>query len=210
MAEVIPFGQPILVGHHSEGRDRRYRGRIHDKFGKSFALQDKAKHYEQKAASVGTGGISSDDPDAIQKLRAELEGCEQSQERMKAANKAIRAHKTADTQIAALLALGFNDKQASELVKPDFAGRIGFADYSLKNNNANMRRIKGRIAELEKNTTRLAVERVGKGFRIVKTRKKTESCSFLTASQMRPQESYSNPTVSTGVRAATVNLGFAS
>ncbi|QGG78967.1 DUF3560 domain-containing protein (plasmid) [Pseudomonas syringae USA011] len=164
MAEVIPFGQPILVGHHSEGRDRRYRGRIHDKFGKSFALQDKAKHYEQKAASVGTGGISSDDPDAIQKLRAELEGCEQSQERMKAANKAIRAHKTADTQIAALLALGFNDKQASELVKPDFAGRIGFADYSLKNNNANMRRIKGRIAELEKNTTRLAVERVGKGF----------------------------------------------
>ncbi|MFG9957598.1 DUF3560 domain-containing protein, partial [Pseudomonas aeruginosa] len=25
MASAIPFGQPILVGHHSEGRDRRYR-----------------------------------------------------------------------------------------------------------------------------------------------------------------------------------------
>ena len=37
MADVIPFGQPILVGHHSEGRDRRYRERIHNTFGKAFA-----------------------------------------------------------------------------------------------------------------------------------------------------------------------------
>lgn len=42
MISVIPFGQPVLVGHHSEGRDRRYRGKIHDTFGKSFALQEKA------------------------------------------------------------------------------------------------------------------------------------------------------------------------
>ena len=27
-AEGIPFGQPILVGHHSERRDRNYRARI--------------------------------------------------------------------------------------------------------------------------------------------------------------------------------------
>ena len=53
MASVIPFGQPILVGHHSEKRDRNYRGRIHDTFGKAFAALDKAKHYEEKAASVG-------------------------------------------------------------------------------------------------------------------------------------------------------------
>ncbi|MEE8059026.1 MAG: DUF3560 domain-containing protein [Pseudomonadales bacterium] len=32
MAPVIPFGQPILVGHHSEHRDRRYRDRIHNTF----------------------------------------------------------------------------------------------------------------------------------------------------------------------------------
>ena len=35
MASAIPFGQPILVGHHSEGRDRRYRDRIHNTFGKA-------------------------------------------------------------------------------------------------------------------------------------------------------------------------------
>jgi len=34
MADAIPFGQPILVGHHSEGRDRRYRARIEGKFSK--------------------------------------------------------------------------------------------------------------------------------------------------------------------------------
>ena len=84
MAQAIPFGQPILVGHHSETRDRNYRDRIHTTYGKAFALQDKAKHYEQKAASVGTGGISSDDPDAIEKLRAELANVEQAQERREA------------------------------------------------------------------------------------------------------------------------------
>lgn len=32
MAEVIPFGQPILVGHHSERRDRNYRSKISSGF----------------------------------------------------------------------------------------------------------------------------------------------------------------------------------
>ncbi|ATB60844.1 MULTISPECIES: DUF3560 domain-containing protein [Xanthomonas] len=62
MAGVIPFGQPILVGHHSESRDRNYRERIHKTFGKAFTEMDNAKHYASKAAAVGTGGISSDDP----------------------------------------------------------------------------------------------------------------------------------------------------
>ena len=164
MGEAIPFGQPILVGHHSEKRDRNYRERIHNTFGKAFALQDKAKHYEQKAASVGTGGISSDDPDAIEKLRAELADMEASQERMKAANKAIRTNKTPETRAAALVALGFSEKQAAQLLEKDFAGRIGFPNYALTNNNGNMRRVRGRIAELEKRRQRADVERVGQGF----------------------------------------------
>ena len=35
-ASVIPFGQPILVGHHSEGRDRNYRADISRDFERSF------------------------------------------------------------------------------------------------------------------------------------------------------------------------------
>jgi hypothetical protein len=164
MAEVIPFGQPILVGHHSETRDRNYRNRINNTFGKAFAEQDKAEHYAQKAASVGTGGISSDDPDAIRKLRDELASAEKSQALMKAANKAIRGNKTTETQVAALVALGFTEEKAAEIVTPDFCGRVGFPSYALSNNNANMARIKGRIADLEKRDQRADVERAGNGF----------------------------------------------
>lgn len=164
MAEAIPFGQPILVGHHSEKRDRNYRDRIHNTFGKAFSELDKAKHYESKAAAVGTGGISSDDPEAIDKLRAELAQLEQAQERMKAANKAIRANKTPEGQIAALVGLGFKEAQAAELVKPDFCGRVGFASYALSNNTANMRRVRLRIEELAKRRERADFEQQGPGF----------------------------------------------
>ena len=40
--------------------------------------------------SVGTGGISSDDPQAVEKLEAKLAALEKNQEMMKAANAAIR------------------------------------------------------------------------------------------------------------------------
>lgn len=52
MASVIPFGQPILVGHHSEKRDRNYRDRIHNTFGKAFNEMDKAEHYRNKAENA--------------------------------------------------------------------------------------------------------------------------------------------------------------
>lgn len=154
MAELIPFGQPILVGHHSEGRDRRYRGRIHDKFGKAFAALDKSEHYAEKAKTVGTGGISSDDPEALQKLRAKLTNLQRNHEHMKAANRAIRASKTEEERIIALTAIGLTEEQARELTKPDYMGRIGYAPFSLANNNANMHRIQQRIDELERAQSR--------------------------------------------------------
>lgn len=33
MASRIPFGQPVLLGHHSEQRDRNFRDRIHNTMG---------------------------------------------------------------------------------------------------------------------------------------------------------------------------------
>lgn len=52
MAGAIPFGQPILIGHHSEQRDRNYRDKIYNTFGKSFKLQEKAEYYKDKAESA--------------------------------------------------------------------------------------------------------------------------------------------------------------
>lgn len=152
MADVIPFGQPILVGHHSEGRDRRYRKRIRDLMGKSVHLDKKAAHYENKVQNLESDHvISSDDPDAIQKLKAKLAGMEKNQEIMKAGNKIIKSKKLNEVEkVDGLVALGLTEKQALEIMQPDFCGRIGFASFNLTNNNANMKRVKDRITQLEK------------------------------------------------------------
>jgi len=45
---------------------------------------------------------------------------------------------------------GLSESNATEILKPDFAGRVGFASYSLTNNNATIRTVKGRIVEMER------------------------------------------------------------
>ena len=147
MGDAIPLGQPILVGHHSEKSDRAYRKRMNGHYDKAMELSRKAEYYEQKAESVGRGGISSDDPDAIKKLTEKLDGLKACQEKMKAANRAIRMKDT-EKGNAKLREQGYTDEQIEELRKPDFCGRVGYPDYALSNNNANIHRIEGRIKEL--------------------------------------------------------------
>lgn len=150
MADVIPFGQPILVGHHSEGRDRRYRARIWRTQDRCLELQRKAAYFRQKASSVGEGGISSDDPEAIEQLQARLAKLQKKQEAMKRVNAIIRKHKAQETAIPELVALGLSESTARSTLKPDFCGRIGIPSYALTNNNANIHRIQERIAHLAK------------------------------------------------------------
>ena len=104
-----------------------------------------------KIRSVGTGGISSDDPQAVEKLEAKLAALEKHQELMKAANAAIRMKDPAKGD-AKLAELGYTPEDIAKLRAPDFCGRIGYPAYALQNNNANIRRIRGRIAELKKRT----------------------------------------------------------
>ena len=58
-ATGIPFGQPILVGHHSEKRHRAAIARSDAAMRKSVDEGKKADALRSKAASVGTGGIAS-------------------------------------------------------------------------------------------------------------------------------------------------------
>lgn len=104
-----------------------------------------------KIRSVGTGSISSDDPQAVEKLEAKLATLEKHQEMMKAANAAIRMKDPAKGD-AKLAELGYTPEDIAKLRAPDFCGRIGYPAYELQNNNANIRRIRGRIAELKKRT----------------------------------------------------------
>lgn len=152
MASVIPLGQPILVGHHSEKRHRNHLDRIHNTYGKGFELGDRAKYYAEKAAAAESNTtISSDDPEAVTKLKEKIAKAEASQETMRAFNKCLRKGDN-----AGMLALVGSQAMVDELSKPDFCGRVGFADYQLTNNSGNIRRMKERVAGLEKraaNTT---------------------------------------------------------
>lgn len=147
--EGIVMGQPILVGHHSEGRHRGAIKRANDCMRKSVEQSRYAEELQRRADAVGTGGISSDDPDAVKKLREQLAGLVSNQERMKAANKVVKSKKSDQDKIAALVVQGFTQESAAELLRPDYAGRVGFPAYALSNNNANMRRIEQRIKDLE-------------------------------------------------------------
>ena len=109
----------------------------------------------KKIRSVGTGGIMSDDKNAIAKLTAKLEKLEKHQATMKAANAAVRMKDTAKGD-AKLREMGYTDEEIKQLRTPDFCGRVGYPDYEMKNNNANIRRIKERIAALEKEAQQAA------------------------------------------------------
>ena len=148
MASVIPFGQPILVGHYSEGRDRRYRDRIHRTFVKGFELAKEAQDVERRAdAAERNTAISSDDPEAVDKLQEKIARLKAEQAHMVAVNRALRGKKT-DDEISALTGGALTPAAVAELRKPDFCGRTGYADYQLKNNSSNIRRLEQRAGHL--------------------------------------------------------------
>ena len=92
----IPMGQPILVGHHSEGRHRRDLNRIDSNMRKSIEAEEKANYYKEKAANAQNSyAISSDDPEAIVKLIEKYNLLVKNQEFMKSANKIVKNKKIA-------------------------------------------------------------------------------------------------------------------
>lgn len=92
--------------------------------------------------------IKSGDEDAVGKLEKKLEELKATQERMKAANRAIRMKDT-EKGNEKLREMGFSEMQINELRTPDFCGRLGFPDYALTNNNANIHRVEGRLRGLK-------------------------------------------------------------
>ena len=91
IADIIPLGQPILVGHHSEKMHRRDLERINNHERKSIEEAKKAEYYENKAQNIiNPKQISSDDPEAIQKLQEKLKEMEKEREKIKNENKEAR------------------------------------------------------------------------------------------------------------------------
>lgn len=139
--EMIPPGQPILIGHHSEKGHRAALRRIDNHFKKSLELHHEAKELEHRAAAVGTGGISSDDPDAPEKLTAKLKAKKALRERMKRVN-ALWRKRDAEGLKAEGLEL--------EALDREIAGRYSwekqpFPKWQIQNLGAEIRRLEQRI-----------------------------------------------------------------
>lgn len=162
--EGIVFGQPILVGHHSEGRHRAAIKRHDQNMNAGCRAMDKAQHYDRRAeAAESNHAISGDDPAAIDKLRAKLAQLQVAQEKMRAANKLARK---GDRD--GLAALGFNETTINELLNPKYSyEKPGFQGWQLSNNNANIKRVRQRIEQLEKAEARGTVEIEASGVRVV-------------------------------------------
>lgn len=166
--DAIPFGQPILVGHYSEGRDRNYRNRAVGKIGKAVLLDRQADDLERRADTAASNrAISNDDPSASDKLREKITKAKRLQSAMKAANRIIQSkpkYECTDAKMLDLIALDIPDP--GRLFTPDFGGRIGFPSYALQNNNANIRRMRERLAEIEANAGNETSETEYAGFTV--------------------------------------------
>ena len=93
IAGMIPFGQPILVGHHSEKKHRRDADRIHDGMVASIEHQRKADEFRRRADEIekaAARAVYSDDSDAVEKLRQRIAEREEELRLKKAANAACK------------------------------------------------------------------------------------------------------------------------
>ena len=168
-------GEPVKIGHHSEKRHRRLIENADKDMQKGCEAVKKSEHYDRKAAVIertltGKGAISSDAPDALERLREKLEKLEGRQAHMKAVNAVVRAKPRGEAtleKLEKLEGLGFTESSALQAFKPDYCGRVGFPAYALTNNNANVRRIKERIAQLKQLEGAENVEEEVGGVRLV-------------------------------------------
>jgi len=164
IAKTIPMGQPILVGHHSERGHRADLKRIDRGMRKSIEKSKEADELQRRAEAVGTGGVSSDDPEAVQKLQVKLEDLERRQEWMKKVNAAWRSagkpEPNAAPEVWAKVGeVGGIESSLLNQLRLDMAKRwhwqpgAPFPGYSLSNLSADVRRVRARIDELKKAST---------------------------------------------------------
>jgi len=136
----IPFGQPILVGHHSQKRHERDLDRMWNKTQKSFDAATKARELETRLKNIPSNtAILSDDPQALKKLRLKLKALEDSRDKMKAYNKKARKDKSLKS----------------------------YETWQLTNLGANIRTTAGRIKEIEAKDKMADVSKSKKGLKLV-------------------------------------------
>lgn len=146
-ADLIPFGQPILVGHHSEGRDRRTCDSIAAGFDRAHEHGKKADEMRSKAANIrgaSDRAIYSDDPDAVERLAEKIAGLEAEKARIKAYNATCKKG-APDLDL-------LDEKQRANILSTIRVGMArpdgGFPSYALSNLNGTLNSTRKRLTAL--------------------------------------------------------------
>lgn len=117
---------------------------------KGCEASDRAAELEHRAAAVGTGGISSDDPEAVEKLTDKVSELEAKRDAMKSANTHYRKNGNLDGWDGpAELA-----KHGMETLRISPYHKVPFPSYALQNIGARIRDAAKRAARLERQQER--------------------------------------------------------
>lgn len=127
--------------------------------------------------------IKSSDERAIEKLEEKLEDMKNLQEQMKMANKAIRL-KDVEAGNDLLREMGYSEEDIKQLREPDFCGRLGYPDYQLSNNNANIHRVEDRLKRLKAVKERGSSDQEYKTFKVVEN---TEAMRYQIIFDGKPE-----------------------
>lgn len=84
IADGIPLGQPILVGHHSEARARRDAERIQSGIRRAVKLWDTAQYWTRRAAAAKHAAAYKERPDVRARRIKTIEADKRKQERNRA------------------------------------------------------------------------------------------------------------------------------
>ena len=142
----IPFGQPILVGHHSERRHRKILARAERKGFEGLEHARMAEKHGTAAATIRRNldqSIYDDDPDAAEALTAKIEALEAEREHIKDLNKRIRKGESLND-----LPLTESD-EANLMNAAEYHNRKTFPPYVLQNLGGNITKAKQRLASIK-------------------------------------------------------------
>lgn len=111
--------------------------------------------------------IMAGDSDAVDRLQEKIAEAEKQQERMVLGNKIVRKFiKDHEAGRLALEQAGFSAGEAKSMFEPDCFGGLGFASFELTNNNANIRRMQARLAQIKVTKAAVGFEAQGSNARI--------------------------------------------
>ena len=137
-----PANFPVARNEKANNSERNKGEACLDYFNKLVKYAETEAYYK---ANPEKRPVMSNDSDAIERLQEKVDICKKLQEQMKAANKILRKK---PFDMPALIEL-LGEKNANEVIKPSCFGDIGFASFELNNNRAEIKRLEGRIQEIE-------------------------------------------------------------